>query len=221
MKKRLLFTVSALLCVAGAAAHAADRDVIRDFEKHVRQRRVDEARSGDEDTREFAYLFFTGQIRKGDSATQITEKLSPPWIAINTNKFIWEGFFSQWVPWTKRTHLVEWHSESSGHHGWPMIVFALFSDDRKTNLVDALLYNGGDGVQPLVDGPYSRKVLAIKPGETMEAVFKELGRRDCEYYIKDGKWRVRVTYRTCDGRFISYEAEAATGVILEVWDGTI
>jgi hypothetical protein len=219
--KRLLFSFAVQLCLAVNGAQPVEHEIEKELEKHERQYFVDQARSADGETRERAYLHFTGEIRRGDSAAQITDKLSPPWIAINTNKFMWDGYFSQWVPWTNRAHVLEWRSESSEHQ-WPMIVFALFSDARKTNLVDALLYNSGPGVMPLVDGPYNRKVLEIKPGETMEMVFKELGRRDCEYFKdKDGKWRVRVLYHTCEGRCILYEAEAASGVILRVWDGTI
>ena len=219
--RRLLFTIFVLLCVAVGEAQPVDNEFEKELEKRERQRLVEQARAGDEDAREMAYLESTSRIHKGDSARQIAEKLSPPWITINTNKFIWEGYFSQWVPWTNRAYLLEWRSESSEHR-WPMIVFALFSDARKTNLVDALLYNGGEGVQPLVDGPYNRKVLAIKTGDTMETIFRELGRRDCEYFRdKDGKWRVRVQYHTCEGRFIFYEADAASGIVLRVWDGTI
>src|SRR5688572_14273296 len=183
--KRLLFTLSVLLCVAVDGAQSVDRELAKELEQRERQKFVDQARTGDVS----AYLYFTEEIRKGDSAAQITEKLSPPWIALNTNKFIWEGFFSQWVPWTNRAHMLEWRSESSEHR-WPMIVFALFSDARKTNLVDALLHIDDQHLQPLVDGPYNRKVLATKPGEAMEKVFKELGQRDCEYFKdKEGKWR--------------------------------
>jgi hypothetical protein len=219
--KRLPFTFSVLLCLAVNAAQPVDHGLEKELEKRERQRLVEQARTGDGEARLLAYLDFTGQIRKGDSAAQITDKLSPPWVAINTNKFIREGYFAQWVPWTNRAHVLEWRSESSGRQ-WPMVVFGLFSDARKTNLVDALLYMDDQYLLPLVDGPYSRKVLAVKPGETMEKVFKELGRRDCQYYKdKDGKWRVRVLYHTYKGNLIFYEAEAATGIILRVWDGTI
>ncbi len=88
--------------------------------------------------------------------------------------------------------------------------------------MDALLYDGSDGVQPLVNGPYSRQVLAVKAGDNMEAVFKGLGQRRCEYCKgKDGKWLVRTLYYTWDGRFIHYDADAGSGVILRVWDGTL
>lgn len=219
--KRLLFTLSVLLCVAVAGAQSVDRELEKELEQRERQKFVDQARTGDESTRLMAYLYYTGEILKGDSAAQVTEKLSPPWIAMNTNKFIGEGFFPQWVPWTNRAHVLEWRSETSEHR-WPMIVFALFSDARKTNLVDGLLHIDDQYLQPLVDGPHSRKVLAIKPGEAMEKVFKELGRRDCEYFkSEDGKWRVRVLYHAYKARLIFYEADAASGIILRVWDGTI
>jgi len=117
---------------------------------------------------------------------------------------------------------LEWQSKDQLQNGQRRIVFGLFSDAQKTNLVDALLYSGSEGVQPLVDGSYSRKVLAVKAGDNMEAVFRELGRQRCEYCRnKDGKWRVRVEYMTYDGHFIFYEADAGTGVILRVWDGTL
>jgi hypothetical protein len=162
-------------------------------------------------------------IRLGDSAEEVTRKLSPPWEPVGTNRFIGKGFFSQWVPWTNAAVVLEWQSERQGDE-WPSIIFALFSDVRKTNLVDAVVYRSGTIglVDPVLDGPYNRRVLAIKPGDNMETVFKELGQRDCEYFKgDDGKWRVRSFYYTCEGHIIVYEADAGTGVILQARDETI
>jgi hypothetical protein len=219
--KELLPTLVVLFCLAGQEPDPRQAEYEKEVERISNQYNTKMARTGDKEAREGAYLYFTHRIRIGDSAAELARKLSPPWASSETNKFIEKGFFPQWVPWANRDLVVDWHSEPREGDS-PMIVFALFSDARKTNMVDALLYNGAARVQPLVDGPYSRKVLAVKPGDTMDMVFRELGRIDCEYFQgKDGKWRVKVTYLTADGQFISYEADAGSGVILSVADETI
>lgn len=206
----------------GLGAEPASSEAERQLKQFERRQFAEMAGSADTEARERGYLYCTRLVRAGDSAAQVNEKLCPPWSPRGTNYFSAQYPFSQWVPWTNRSLILEWQSQDQFQTGWHRIVFGLFSDAQKTNLVDALLYNGSEGVQPLLNGPYSRQVLAVKAGDKMEAVFKELGRQRCEYCKgKDGKWRVRVLYYTWDGRFINYEADAGTGVILKVWDGTL
>ena len=174
--KELVLALLVLLCFEGSAQPASN-EFEKELERLERQRMAERARSGSMEDREQAYVYFTRSLRRGDSSAQITEKLCPPWSARGTNYFVAEYPFSQWVPWTNRSLILEWQSNYELPNGRPRIVFALFSDAQKTNLVDALLYNGSEGVLPLLDGPYSRKVLAVKAGDNIEAVFRELGLR--------------------------------------------
>lgn len=220
--KKLMLTMLGLVWLIGKGAEPGSNEIERKLEQLERRQYAEMARSGDTEARERGYLYSVLLLRVGDSSVQVTEKLCPPWSPRATNYFVAKYPFSEWVPWTNRSLILEWQSEDKLQIGWPRIVFGLFSDAEKTNLVDALLYDGDEGVQPLVDGPYSRQVLAVKAGDNMEAVFKRLRQRRCEYRRgKDGTWLVRTLYYTWDGRFIHYEADAGTGVILRVWEGTL
>ena len=109
------------------------------------------AKAGDVDFKwQIPLLESAERIRLGDSASAISGKLEPTWIPINTNIFLRDHPFNLWVPYTNLATVLEWESKEDGRDGWPCIVFAVFSDAQKTNLVDALLHDGNPGVRPLV-----------------------------------------------------------------------
>ncbi len=171
---------------------------------------------------EYSLISSALHVQLGDSAKAVAQKLKPPWSSLNTNEFVGRYPFSLWVPYTNRSVILEWQSDEQGPHGWPFVLFAVFSDVRRTNLVDALLYNGAPGVSPIVAGPYQRKLLSVKRGDSVADIFRDLGRRDCQYYqAENGKWTVKLTYFGCKGETIIIEADAGTGTVLRVWNGSL
>jgi len=182
---------------------------------------IAQAADAENQRKETELLLAAAEMRLGDSALGVARKLEPSWISGKTNTFLTQGMFASWIPYTNRAAIVEWVSEVRGSQ-WPMIIFAVFSGPERTNLVDAFIYNGGEGVQPLVDGPYNRRLMAVKSGDSMEEVFAVLGKRECEYFRgREARWRVRALYMGRKGEFINIEADAATGKVLRVWDGAL
>ena len=175
------------------------------------------AKAGDVDFKWLIPLLESAEhIPLGDSASAISGKLEPTWIPINTNIFLRDHPFNLWVPYTNLATVLEWESKEDGRDGWPCIVFAVFSDAQKTNLVDALLHDGDPGVRPLVDGIYNHNLTAIRKGDSMQKVFATLGRETCDYYQnKDGEWRIKVYYSGIQGAF-EIEADAGAGIVLRV-----
>jgi len=115
----------------------------------------------------------------------------------------------------------EWQSRKTAAGAWPSVLFVVFSDHRKTNVIDVLQCDG-TSVQPLVDGLYNRNLLAIHKGDSIDRVYAVLGRKDCDYARgPDAKWRVRFTYLGYGGKFKRIEADAATGLVLGVTDVTV
>lgn len=120
------------------------------------------------------------------------------------------------IPYTNTAVITEWRSRKDTWDGRPRLVFAVFSDASKTNLVDALLHDGY-GLSPLIEGVYDKNVKSVKAGDSMERVFRMLGRMDCEYFKRDdGNWRIKVTYPTAKEGDREFEADAGSGRVLKV-----
>jgi hypothetical protein len=97
----------------------------------------------------------------------------------------------------------------------------VFSDAKKTNTIDVLQSNG-TSVMPWVKGEFHRNLLSIRKGDSMDKVYRLLGRPDCQYERgPDGKWVVKFTFQDADGRFIRIEADAGMGVVVKVADVTL
>jgi hypothetical protein len=167
-------------------------------------------------------IYVLSRLEPGDSAATVTKKLAPQWTATETNKFAKEPPFERWIPWKDPSLVLEWKFESASSGSQRMVVFTLFSNASKTNITDALLYNGMPGLMPLLDGPYNKELLKVKPVDNMRDVFRHLGKPECEYYESTpGKWCVKAVYYGFKQATINVQADAATGEILSVWDSAL
>jgi hypothetical protein len=160
-------------------------------------------------------------IKLGDSNNAIAKKLEPIWFAMPTSEFLKDDPYNISVPYTNAAIITQWRSKKDAWDVRPVILFAIFSDKHKTNLVDALLYDGLD-TSPLLKGLFEKNLRSVKVGDSMERVFSLLGHRLCEYYkTPRGEWRVKVFYPTAtagdsNGENIEFEAEASSGKIIKV-----
>jgi hypothetical protein len=117
--------------------------------------------------------------------------------------------------------MTAWKSDWVEPDGWPQIVFLVYADATKSSLVDAIWYDQGN-VRPIVDGLFNKRLLAVTKGDSIESVYKHLGRRSCEFLAGfGGKWFVMLTYVGYQGRIFVIEVDAATGIITQVNDGTL
>ena len=100
-------------------------------------------------------------------------------------------------------------------------MFAAFSDQRLTNLVD--LVEVRDGFKyPRVAGVYYRNLLSIRNGLSVKELYQRVGVDDCQYYQdSEGKWRVRFSYVGFKGEMFAVEAHAANGIIIVSQDRSI
>ena len=157
-----------------------------------------------------------------DTADEIDNKVGQLFEAVETADYLPRYPFQELLPYTNSAVVSVWRSKESVEGGtWPEIVFAVFSDERKTNLVDALWFKS-QNIRPLVDGLYNQRLMAIKTGDSVTKLYRQVGHRKGNYFMaKDGKWRVRFFYWGHEGKMILIEADAATGVIVSARDGTI
>ena len=168
---------------------------------------------------EAAALGELGEIRLGDSDSDIAKKIKPLWFPRDKCDFLLKHPFNALVPYTNVTVITEWQATKDSSDGRPLVLFAVFSDANKTNLVDALWGNGLN-VCPVVAGVFDKNLKSVKAGDSMEGVFRLLaGWKDCEYFQgADGKWRIKVSYPTAEQGEREIEADAGSGKVLKVTD---
>ena len=102
----------------------------------------------------------------------------------------------------------------------PSYFIGYFSSESK--LIDLLKINGTYLV-PLIQGVFAKRLRTIKAGMNVEQLYELVGKRHPEYdNSRSGKkWLVRFEYMDVATHFIKVEADAGSGTILRVWDGTI
>ena len=170
---------------------------------------------------ETARLNLLSRITIGSSEEKVTLALEPSFSLVETNRCVGQYPFTQILPYTNRASTAEWRSNIPDENGPAELIVGLFSDGNKTNLIDALSFRNGH-VEPVVDGAYNRRLFSLAKGDSMQRVYNELGKRDCEYNKdRTGKWRVKFIYYGLGGRAVVIEADAASGRILSVYDATI
>jgi hypothetical protein len=158
-------------------------------------------------------------VKSGDTAEQLAAKLEPGWSLVRSNVFLLRYPFKGLLPYTNVATISEWRTKSADHGGWPWVLFALFGNSEKTNLVDLLWFSSGQ-VSPMIDGLYNRNLLSIKKGDSIGRIYTLLGKRDCEYFkANDGAWHVKFSFFTADGSTVDVEADAGTGVVVSVRHG--
>jgi len=157
----------------------------------------------------------------GMTEQEVASVVASVFYKVETKTFLDKYPFRDLLPEVDARAVTEWRTSHVQPDGWPEVLFTIFCDARKTNLVDAFWFKGGT-LTPVVDGLFERKLRAVKPGDSIEAIFRALGKRDAEYFRgSDGKWRVRFIYWAHRGRIFVIEADAAEGRVLRVGDGTI
>lgn len=160
-------------------------------------------------------------LRVGMAERELEAILVPKFNPVKTNTFIVKYPFKELLPNVDPSAVTEWQTAEAGPAGWPEVLFTIFSDSNKTNLVDAFWFRDGRMV-PVVYGLFDRNVRAVKPGESIEVVFRVLGKREAEYFRgSDGRWRVRFIYWAYGGRIFVIECDAGEGKVLYAGDGTL
>lgn len=171
--------------------------------------------------REQHLISAASSIVLGDSAADVARKVESVWSPVTTNRFLERYPFNQLIPRTNSAVISEWRTKEVSSGNVPWVLFVIFSDSRKTNVVDVLHCNGGV-VQPYVKGPYDRNLHGIRKGDSVQKVYALLGKQNCEYVLGDNsKWQARFVYMDSEGRFIEIRVDAATGLVLETKDTTI
>ena len=118
----------------------------------------------------------------------------------------------------KAGRVAVWTDDKESYLGWPMYVFATFSEDGK--MIDLVGSHSGY-TAPLVPGTYANRVGSLKKGMSVAKMYELVGQQNPTYRKKDDKWVVEFTYNGYPGRFYVIEADAATGIITYAADGTI
>jgi len=168
-----------------------------------------------------ARLRLLSRITIGVSEGKITDTLKGTFSIVQTNRSVERYPFTGWLPCTNKDLVAEWIGRTPDRGGGVEIVFGVFLDAKRNYLVDALSFRDGH-IEPLVNGIYNKKLSSLRRGDSIQQVYKDLGKRDCEYFQDAaGKWRVRFLYLGLGGRAIVIEADAADGRVLRVDDETI
>jgi len=161
------------------------------------------------------------QLRIGMSEHQVASTVEPAFYRVETDTFLGKYPFRDLLPEVNPRVVTEWRTSQVQPDGWPEVLFAVFGDASKTNLVDAFWFKDGS-LTPVVDGFFGRNVRAVKPGDSMDTVYRLLGKRSGEYFRgANSKWRVKFVYWAYRGRIFVIEADAAEGQVIRAGDGTI
>jgi hypothetical protein len=160
------------------------------------------------------------QLYLGENQTELSTKLADLLLPVTGSGYLEQHPFRSLIPYTDSTVTMQWRTRSTQADGWPGILFVVFADAYKTNLVDALAVSSGN-VQPVVDGLYNRSLHSIRTGDSVAKLYRVAGQRNCEYFLREGRWEVRFTYITYGGRLFLVEANAGDGTITYARDGTL
>jgi len=167
---------------------------------------------------EAATLGELGEIRLGDLDSDIAKKIKPLWFPRDKCDFLLKHPFNALVPYTNVTVKTEWQATKDPSDGRPLVLFAVFSDANKTNLVN-VLWGSGLSINPVVAGVFDKNLKCVKAGDSIAHAFQLLGRRDCKYLQSaDGKWRIKVSYPTAEQGEREIEADAGSDKVLKVTD---
>jgi hypothetical protein len=167
---------------------------------------------------EFDMLQAAFKLRVGDTQGVCSNKLAPIWESVPSGTFFNQPQFKTLIPFSDAACVTEFKYGKPDWQGWPKILFLLHSDPAKTNLVDALLFNGWS-VKPIVEGKYQGSLDSIKKGDSFTLIFRLLGEKQCDYFLDEhGVWRVRVIYYGTGGAFMQITGDAATGIVSDVRD---
>ncbi|MEQ2009975.1 MAG: hypothetical protein ABMA26_24580 [Limisphaerales bacterium] len=158
-------------------------------------------------------------VELGDSLAVCRAKIRLQ--AVSTREFLSDGLFAKRFGFLRPETTIVWSDQKPRPNGWPTYVIGAFGNSAKTNLTDLLRI--GDGHKfALVEGNYSKALAALKKGMTVEQMFALVGQHECEYTRdSEGRRIVQFFYQGFLGRQYYVEADAATGVILKAFDGTI
>lgn len=158
-------------------------------------------------------------VELGDSLTVCRGKVLLQ--EVNAREFLSNELFKKRFSFLRPETTVVWSDQNPRSNGWPTYIIGAFSNSAKSNLTD--LVRIGDGHKfALVDGSYSKALAGLKKGMTVEQMFALVGQHECEYKRdSEGRRIVQFFYQGFLGRQYWVEADAATGVILKAFDGTI
>jgi len=160
-------------------------------------------------------------ICTGMASQEIHSLVSPHFHSASPEEYLLKHPFTQWLPKFELARTEVWRTVEKEPSGWPRLLICVFSDQFRTNLVDAYLYDEGT-LLPVVNGLFEEMFWSIQPGDDMEKVYHKIGKRHADYYRgKDGKWYVKFLYRGYKERFYFIEAESGSGRVIKRWDGTI
>jgi hypothetical protein len=161
------------------------------------------------------------QLSSGMTEQEVASVVASVFYQVETKTFLDKHPFRDLLPEVNARAVTEWRTSHVQPDGWPEVLFTIFADASKTNLVDAFWFKDGN-LTPAVDGLFGRNVRAVKPGDSIEAIFRVLGKRNAEYFRgSDGKWHVKFIYWAHRGRIFVIEADAAEGRVVRAGDGTI
>jgi|GEM_PF-1575031 len=161
------------------------------------------------------------RIRLGATEQELAAIMGRKFYQVETNTFLFKYPFQGLLPDVNPSAVTEWRTADLRPDGWPEVLFAVFADAGKTNLIDAFWFKDGN-LSPVVDGLYERNVRAVKPGDSIDTVYRLLGKRAGVYFRgADTKWRVKFVYWAHRGRIFVIEADAAEGKVVRAGDGTI
>lgn len=158
-------------------------------------------------------------VELGDTLAMCREKIHQQ--EVSAKEFLSNELLRKRFSFLRPDTTVVWSDQKPRSDGWPTYVIGVFNNSAKTNLTD--LVRLGDGHKfALVDGSYTKALAGLKKGMMVEQMFALVGQHECEYKRdSEGRRIVQFFYQGFLGRQYWVEADAATGVILKAYDGTI
>ena len=159
--------------------------------------------------------------REGRSLTEaeISEFLNPYYKQDKTTVYRQKDALAHLLPDYSNLPISEWVTPEAMENGFPEILFVVFSNQAKSNIVDMILVKEGFAT-PAIDGIMSKNLWSIKAGDSVNQVYKMIGKPNCQTYEFDGT-QGAVSWTCLDerGNFIVIRVNAGTGVVEQVSRG--
>lgn len=105
----------------------------------------------------------------------------------------------------------------------PWYFFGVFDHASPPRLIEFFSIAEGTHLVPMREGNYTKQMREITPGAKVDDIFRKLGKKSPSDYRlhSDGRWVIEYTYFSVGSTVMTYVIDAATGIVVSLWESNI
>ena len=109
-------------------------------------------------------------------------------------------------------------NKSAGRYEYVLVILS-----PENRVLDVLHFQAAMYLRPFVNGWYEQRLRSIKPGTSVEDIYRLLGKTVPVEYSQDktGKWILTFSYQGAGPEFWIYEVDPVSGKVVNVWVSTM